>query len=310
MRATFINTLIEIARLDSRIILLTGDLGFLAVEPFAEQFSDRFFNVGVAEQDMVCLATGLAESGFIPFVYSIVPFAVLRPYEFIRNGPIMHQFPVRIVGIGGGMEYGTNGATHYGLEDIGLMRMQPGMTVIVPADYEQARTALQASWNLPGPVYYRLSKDNQTLVTGLFGQFDLGRVQLIRKGTDLIMITIGNIANEALKAAELLVTQGISCAVLSVASLNPSPTADLEEVLSHYQIAMTIETHYITGGLGSFVSEVVAETGLACRIVRCGVKTTPTGITGSQEYMLRSHGLTGDQLAITAFEALRQSQLR
>jgi transketolase len=310
MRTTFINTLVEIAKLNPRIVLLTGDMGFLAVEPFAEQFSDRFFNVGVAEQDMVGLATGLAESGFIPFVYSIVPFAVLRPYEFIRNGPIMHQFPVRIVGIGGGMEYGTNGATHYGLEDIGLMRIQPGMTVIVPADYEQARTALQASWNLLGPIYYRLSKDNQTLVPGLLGQFELGRTQRLRTGTDLIMITMGNIANHAIKAAEILAAQGVSCAVLSVASLNPSPTADLEEVLSQYQVAMTIETHYVTGGVGSLVAEVVAESGLNCRVVRCGVKTTPTGITGSQEYMLRIHGLTGDQLAKTAVEALRQTQSR
>jgi len=310
MRAAFISTLVEIAKLDPRIILLTGDLGYLAVEPFAEQFSERFFNVGVAEQDMVGLATGLAESGFIPFVYSIVPFAVLRPYEFIRNGPIMHQFPVRIVGIGGGMEYGTNGATHYGLEDIGLMRMQPGMTVIVPADYEQARSALQASWNLPGPIYYRLSKDNQTLTPGLAGKFELGRVQRIRAGVDLIMVTMGNIVNEAVKASEILAAQGIACAVLSVDSFNPSPTADLEEALSHYPVAMTVETHYITGGLGSLVSEVIAETGISCRVIRCGIKTTPTGITGSQEYLLRIHGLTGDQLAKIAIEALRQKQSR
>jgi transketolase len=307
MRVTFINTLIEIAKLDPRIVLLTGDLGFMAIEPFIEQFPDRFFNAGVAEQDMIGLATGLAESGFIPFVYSIVPFAVLRPYEFIRNGPVMHQFPVRIVGIGGGMEYSTNGATHYGLEDIGLMRMQPGMTVIVPADYEQARNALLGSWNLPGPVYFRLSKDNQTVVPGLSGKFELGRTQSIRTGTDLIMISIGNIANEAVKAADKLGTLGISCAVLSVDSLNPSPVADLEEVLSHYKVAISIEAHYVVGGLGSFVSEVIAETGVACRLIRCGVKSTPTGITGSQEFMLRSCGLTGDQLASTAVEALRKT---
>ena len=306
MRSTFINALVEIAKIDTRIVLLTGDLGYLAIEPFMDQFPDRFFNIGVAEQDMVGIATGLAESGFIPFVYSIVPFAVLRPYEFIRNGPIMHQFPVRIVGIGGGMEYGTNGATHYGLEDIGLMRMHPGMSVIVPADYGQAKTCLDATWNLPGPVYYRLSKDNQTLIPGLSGRFELGHTQNIRTGTDLIMITIGNITSEAVKAADLLESMGISCAVVSVASMNPSPIGDLQETLSHYRVAITVETHYVTGGLGSLISEVIAEAGLTCRLVRCGVKTTPTGMTGSQEYMLRLHGLTGEQLAKTASEALRQ----
>src|SRR5438093_2400618 len=137
MRRAFVNTLVELAERDPRILLLTGDLGYLALEPFSERFPDRFFNVGVAEQNMVGLATGLAEAGYIPFCYSIVTFASLRPYEFIRNGPILHQLPVRVVGVGGGVEYGHNGATHYGLEDVGVMRVQPGISVIAPADAQQ-----------------------------------------------------------------------------------------------------------------------------------------------------------------------------
>src|SRR6267378_8244792 len=142
MRAAFANTLAELAARDPRILLLTADLGYKALEPFADKFPDRFINVGVAEQNMVGLATGLAEAGFIPFVYSIVTFAVLRPYEFIRNGPVLHRLPVRIVGVGGGVEYGLNGLSHYGLEDIAVMRAQPGVTVIAPSDHQQARTAM------------------------------------------------------------------------------------------------------------------------------------------------------------------------
>jgi transketolase len=142
MRGAFARTLAELAAKDSRILLLTADLGYMALEPFSERFPDRFLNVGVAEQNMVGLATGLAEAGFLPFVYSIVTFATLRPYEFIRNGPIMQQLPVRIIGVGGGFEYGHNGVSHYGLEDIGVMRLQPDLSVIAPADHEQARTAL------------------------------------------------------------------------------------------------------------------------------------------------------------------------
>src|SRR5688572_5227789 len=149
MRGAFAKTLTELARSDERILLLTGDLGYMALEVFADEHPKRFFNVGVAEQNMVGLATGLAEAGFIPFVYSIVTFATLRPYEFIRNGPIRHQLPVRVVGVGGGFEYGHNGLTHFGLEDVGVMRVQPGMRVIAPADHEQARNALLESWNLP-----------------------------------------------------------------------------------------------------------------------------------------------------------------
>src|SRR6266480_3885113 len=120
MRRAFAETLAELAKEDPRIVLLTADLGFTALEPFADAFPDRFFNVGVAEQNMVGVATGLAEAGFIPFVYSIVTFACLRPYEFIRNGPIQHRWTVRIVGIGGGVEYGNNGLSHYGLEDVAV----------------------------------------------------------------------------------------------------------------------------------------------------------------------------------------------
>src|SRR5438067_3211269 len=159
MRRAFTNTLVELAEHDPRIMLLTGDLGYLALEPFSERFPDRFFNVGVAEQNMVGLATGLAEAGYVPFVYSITPFATLRPYEFIRNGPILHHLPVRIVGVGGGFEYSHAGLTHHGLEDVGVMRVQPGMGVIAPADHEQTVTAMEATWDLPGPVYYRLGKD-------------------------------------------------------------------------------------------------------------------------------------------------------
>src|SRR3972149_5485094 len=142
MRIAFTKTLAELAEQDPRILLLTGDLGYMALEPFSERFPDRFFNVGVAEQNMVGIATGLAEAGFIPFVYSIVTFATLRPYEFIRNGPILHRLPVRIVGVGGGLEYGHNGMSHYGLEDVGVMRIQPGITLVAPADYQQTKEAL------------------------------------------------------------------------------------------------------------------------------------------------------------------------
>ncbi|NDJ62912.1 MAG: 1-deoxy-D-xylulose-5-phosphate synthase, partial [Chloroflexi bacterium] len=182
MRKTFANTLVELAAQDDRIVLLTGDLGFMVLEPFAEAFPDRFINVGVAEQNMIGLATGMAEAGMIPFVYSIVTFATLRPYEFIRNGPVLHQLPVRVVSVGGGYEYGSGGPTHHGLEDVGVMRVLPGMTVVAPADYQQARAALLATWDSPRPLYYRFGKNDQYAVPGLDGQFALGRAVTVRDG--------------------------------------------------------------------------------------------------------------------------------
>lgn len=304
MRAAFVNTLVQLATEDPRILLLTGDLGYLVLEPFANKFPNRFFNVGVAEQNMVGLATGLAESGFIPFLYSIATFAALRPYEFIRNGPILHQFPVRIIGVGGGFEYGHNGLTHHGLEDVAVMRTQPGITVIAPADGEQTRTAILQTWDLPGPIYYRIGKDDKIAIPGLDGRFQLGQIQLIGKGKDLLLIAMGSITSEVVAAAEDLAIQGIACTVVVVASLNPAPINDLAKVLANFPLALTIEAHYLVGGLGSLVSEVVAENGLKCRIVRCGVNTIPDGISGSQNYFYHKHGISSKMLAETAMRVI------
>src|SRR3984893_10959470 len=131
----------------------------MVMEPFRERFPDRFINVGVAEQNMVGIATGLAEAGLRPYTYSIATFAALRPYEFIRNGPVLHHLPVRVVGAGGAFDYGTAGPTHHALEDLGVMRIQRGMAVVAPADHQQTTSALRATWDLPGPVYYPVGRD-------------------------------------------------------------------------------------------------------------------------------------------------------
>jgi transketolase len=307
VRGAFINTLVELAATDKRILLLTGDLGYMALEPFAEAYPDRFFNVGVAEQNMVGMATGLAEAGFTPFVYSIVTFAVLRPFEFIRNGPVHHRLPVRIVGVGGGLEYGHNGTSHHGLEDVAVLRSQPGMTVVCPADHQQTRTALEATSRLPGPIYYRLGKDDKTVVPGLDGRFEIERTQTIGNGTDLLILTMGGVSNNAVLAAHELANQGISCTVMVIASVKPAPEADLIEALGRFPIAFTVEAHYIEGGIGSLVSEVVAENGIPCRVVRCGVSSLPNGITGSQSYLHDIHGISVPALVQRAARELGKS---
>jgi transketolase len=307
VRKTFARTLAELAGNDPRIFLLTGDLGFSALEEFSERFPERFLNMGVAEQNMIGVATGLAEDGFLPFCYSISTFASMRPYEFIRNGPIHHQLPVRIVGVGGGFEYGNAGVTHFALEDLGLMRLQPGLTLIAPADHQQTRTALLATWDLPGPVYYRIGKDDETTVPGLNGRFQLGRAHTITAGDDLLMIALGSIANEAVAADATLRRQGIHATVMIVSSLNPAPLQDLTKALTRFDVALTVEAHYICGGIGSLVAEVIAEQGLDCRLARCGVNRQPDGLTGSQRYLEHAHGLSSEALVEAATAAVQSS---
>lgn len=309
MRIAFIQTLIELAERDSRVVLLTGDLGFSVMEPYVEKFPDRFFNMGVAEQNMVGVATGLAEAGFLPFVYSIATFATLRPYETFRSGALLHDLPVRIVGVGGGFEYGTAGLTHYALEDIAIMRAQPGLTVVAPADHEQARQALLATWNLAGPVYYRLGKDDKTVVTGLQGRFELGRVQTVREGSDLVFVTLGAIASKGVIAAEELAVEGISCAVVVVAGVQPVPVADLCELLAGFPAAITVEAHYLNGGIGSLVAEIISEHGLNCRLTRCGVHDMPRGVSGSQEFMEAAWNLSSNALVETARSVMKRSDV-
>ena len=303
MRNEFIQRLGDLADRDPRIVLLTGDLGFTVLEDFAERFPDRFFNAGVAEQNMVGMATGLAESGQIPFVYSIATFASMRPYEFIRNGPALHELPVRIVGVGGGLDYGVNGITHYALEDVALMRAQPSITTIAPADAPQAEAALDATWDLPSAIYFRIGKVGGS-IPELGGRFSLGQVEVLAEGDDVAIVALGTVAAEAQEAARLLSEEGIDAAVILVSSFNPSPTDDLAERLAEVPVALAVEAHYEVGGLGSFVAETIAEGGLDCRLVRCGVSETPRGLVGTREYLYGRHGLDGQSLARRAVEAL------
>jgi transketolase len=306
MRAAFAKTLTELADTDPRIMLITADLGYMALEPFAEKHPARFVNVGVAEQNMVGLATGLAEAGFIPFLYSIVTFASMRAYEFIRNGPVLHQLPVRIVGVGGGFEYGTAGPTHFGLEDVGLMRLQPDLRVIVPADHQQTRSALLQTWDQPGPTYYRLGKDDKTVVPGLDGRFERERLAIVRQGENLLFVTMGAIASEVVRAAEGLSRRGIESTVAVVSTLNPSPQVDLAALLRRFPLVLTVEAHYLTGGVGSLVAEVIADNGLGCRTFRCGVNRSPNWLSGSQGYHHRAYGLDQESLQEAAVKCVRQ----
>ncbi len=287
-------------------MLLTGDLGYTVVEPFAHRFPDRFINVGVAEQNMIGLATGLADAGFLPFVYSIATFAVLRPFEFIRNGPIHHGLPVRIVGVGGGFEYGAAGHTHHALEDVAVLRSQPGITVICPADHEQAVEALGQTWRLAGPIYFRLGKDETSVVAGLDGRFSLDEPVTLRDGRDVLLIALGTAARAAVAAADALEADNVSAGVLVVAAIHPAPEAALARTIAQYRTAVTVEAHYTTGGLGSLVAETIARRGLPCMLHMCGVEQ-PTPESGSETYLLRRHGLSFEGIQETARRAVSAS---
>ena len=305
MRKAFVRALVELARIDPGLVLLTADLGYMVLEDFADAHPERFFNVGVAEANMIGLATGLAASGLTPYVYSIVPFATMRGYEQIRNGPVLHNLAVRIVGVGGGFGYGAGGITHHGLEDLSITRVQPGLRVLAPADSEQAYQAVVQTHALPGPTYFRLGKRDDGILPGLNGEFTLGKLQIIRDGLALLFVCLGSISGEVLKAAEILDSKRISSMIAVVSSLRPAPTEQLLELMAGFSQVITVEEHYLDGALGSLVCELVAENGIPCRVTRLGVVRPIPEKCGSESYLRTLHGLDAEGIARVAAKSCR-----
>jgi transketolase len=184
------------------------------------------------------------------------------------------------------------------------MRALPGLTVLAPADHRQARAAVLATWDAPGPVYYRLGKDDRTVVPGLGGRFRLGRAETLREGPDLLLVGMGGICAVVAEAAEALASAGVGATVLVAASLAPPPVEDLAAALAGHPVAVAVEAHVVNGGLGSLVAEVIAERGLDCRLVRAGVRQVTHGRTGSQPYHQEAAGLSRDAIVRTALAAL------
>lgn len=304
MRGALMVTLMEMAAEDDRIMFITGDLGWSVVEKFAKRFPRRFINAGVAEADAVGIATGLALEGFVPFIYSIATFSSMRPYEQIRNGPILHRLPVRIIGIGGGFAYSHAGPTHFALEDLAIMRTQPGMTVVAPADPAQTRSAVLATAEMAGPVYLRVGKGGNAEVPGLAGKFALGRPEVIREGKDVLFLATGCSALAAIDAAKVLEREGKSGAVAVLAHIGFQGSAELVSLLSRYRAVVTVEEAFVVGGLGSLAAETVAGRGLACRVVCAGVRTTFGSVFGSKAWLDQKHNIDPDSLARAAREAM------
>jgi len=300
MRKAFVEALCELAARDERVMLLTADLGWSVLEPFAERFPKRFINVGVAEQNMLGIATGLARQGVVPFVYSIATFASMRGYEQFRNGPVLHSLPVRVVGTGGGFAYGHAGPTHHAIEDFAIARALPGVAVVAPADGAQTRAVVEASVTLTGPAYLRIDKAELPDISELRGRFEFDRPILLRPGRDLLLLSAGAIVREALEAAEHLTSDVMSPAVAVMAHLTFQANPALAALLLQYPEIVTLEEASVVGGLGSLVAETIADFGLPCRLLRLGVRTSLQEHHGDRPYLLGQHGLDSVSVASQA----------
>lgn len=304
MRTAFFETLAAVAERDERIYLLTGDLGFGVIEPFARRFPDRFINVGVAEQNMTGIATGLALGGKVVFTYSIANFPTLRCLEQIRNGPCYHQLPVKVVAVGGGLVYGSLGMSHHATEDLAVMRALPNMTVLAPGDPREAALATEAVAATPGPAYLRLARAGDPVVHAAPPPFRIGQAITVRDGDDLTLISTGGMLPTAVAAAEALAGRGLAARVLSMHTVKPLDADAVLAAAFETRLIATLEEHSMIGGLGGAVAEVLAESGSGTRLKRIALPSAFISRAGTRDYLAAQHGLSTEAVVATLAAAL------
>ena len=308
MRAAFIKSLIEMAREDESIFLLVGDVGYRLVEPFAREFPERFVNIGIAEQNMVGIAAGLALSGKTVFLYSIANFPTVRCVEQIRNDVCYHKANVKIVTAGGGLIYGALGPTHHLTEDVALMRALPNMTVIAPGDPLEAGLVTQAAALLSGPCYLRLGRTGDPQVHHVTPDFQIGRAIKLRDGRDITLIASGGILPNVCRAAENLAGQHIEALVLSMHTVKPVDKEAVLDAARDTGAIVTIEEHSVLGGLGSAVAEVIAESGLGVPFLRMGLPDEFISQVGSRDYLRNIYSLSTDGIVSSVKKFLKQKK--
>ncbi len=283
-------TLAELGRTNKDIVVLDADLsGSTRTSIFAREFPDRFFNFGVAEQNMMATAAGLASCGKTVFASSFAMFATGRSWEQIRNSVGYNNFNVKIVASHAGITVGPDGASHQALEDVAIMRVIPNMRVVVPCDGPQTREAIVACANTAGPFYIRLGRVKFPTVDNK-GEFKLGRAQILTEGHDVTIAACGVMVQEALNAAKNLLNSGVKARVINIHTISPLDKQAILQAAKETKGIVTCEEHSVIGGLASAIDEVVSEN-FPTRVLRIGIKNK-FGQSGEPVDLLKEYGLT------------------
>lgn len=270
MRKAFSEILMQQAAVDPRLMFLTGDLGFGVFDAFREAYGPRYVNVGVAEAQLMCAAAGLAKEGFRPIAYSIASFATGRAFEQIRISIAYPNLPVVVVGAGGGYVYANSGVTHHAAEDLALMSVLPGFTVVNPGDPEEVRALLPQLLTLAGPSYIRIGRYGEPTYEAEEAP-ELGKFRLIRSGSEKLAILVsGDCAIDTLSAADALAKDGIRPAIYQVHTVKPLDEARLQALSAQVDTLLVIEEHLPYGGVAASISQWVAAQSSGPQVVRLG----------------------------------------
>jgi len=301
MRQTCLNMVYELAKQDSRVVFVGSDLGVGTLKQFKAEMPDRYFMEGVSEQAIIGIAAGLAMEGKVVYFNTIATFITRRCFEQVVIDLCLHNVPVRLIGSGGGMVYAPLGPTHLATEDIAIFRALPNMTIVAPADANEMRRFMNVSVNHPGPIYIRLGKGGDPIVTPDEQQFAIGKSYLLREGNDALILTTGITLKAALDAATALAQKNMQVGVLHVPTIKP---LDADAILAHMAkvpVLVTIEEHTLAGGFGSAIAELMAEANFspAKRFKRIGIPDVFPDQYGSQASLMNRYHITADHLVRT-----------
>lgn len=306
MRETCLDQVYQLAKTDPRVVFIGSDLGVGTLRKFKEEMPDRFYMEGVSEAHVVGMAAGLALEGYVVYVNTISTFITRRCFEQVVDDLCLHNLSVRLIGNGGGLVYAPLGPTHLAIEDISIFRAVPNMTVVAVADADEMKRFMPQTVDYRGPIYIRLAKGYDPIVTSDAVPFRIGKALAMREGQDVLLVTTGITLRVAQEAAKMLALEGLECAILHMPTIKPFDREQLLEVAAPVRAVVAVEESTIVGGLGSAVAEAVAEAGFpqGKKFRRIGVPDVFSDRYGSQANLMDYHRINSDEVVSTVWALL------
>ncbi len=304
-RDAYGDALLELGKIREDVVVLDADLsGSTKTKKFAKQFPERFFNIGISEQDLIGTASGLSLTGKLPFASTFAVFETGRAWEQIRQTVCYSKLNVKLVATHSGITVGEDGASHQAIEDVALMRVLPNMTVIVPADGYETKQVIYSIADYSGPVYVRLGRSKVPVIMPYNYEFQIGKSYAFHIGSDVNIVAMGIMVSIALDASKILKEKGIDAGVINMSTVKPLDSEMLLQISEKSRLIVTAEEHSIIGGLGSAVCEFLSENN-PVRVIRIGIRDN-FGCSGSPSELLKLYGLTADNIVQTVTESLNK----
>ncbi|MBF0144228.1 MAG: transketolase [Magnetococcales bacterium] len=307
MRKTCLDAITRLADRDPRVVFIGSDLGSGTMEAFRQRHPERFFMEGISEQAVIGMAAGLAMDGFIPYVNTIATFLSRRALEQVCIDLCLHRLPVRLIGNGGGLVYAPQGPTHLAFEDIALLSALPNMTVVAPCDADEMRRLIPETLAWPGPLYVRLAKGGDAIISRDDPPFAIGRAILLASGEEIAFLTCGIMAQRAMAARDLLAREGITASVIHLPTVKPLDRNAVIAAAGCHRLLITLEEHSLIGGLGAAVADILLASDLPRlpQVRRLALEDAFPDHYGSQEELLEYAGLHPEGIATRAMAALK-----